>query len=395
MRRRSLLFAVLFILPFTAQAQIDIAAKQAIAVDYNTGAVLFAKNADQRMPTSSMSKTMSMYMVFQAIRDGRLKMDQTLPVSRGAWAQTIKSGESRMFLDPGANVKVSDLVRGVVIQSGNDAAIVLAEGVSGSEAAFAQSMNAQAQKWGLANTNFMDASGMPDPNHYSTARDLATINVHLIRDFPEYYPIFAEKSFMYNRIKQGNRNPLLYRDIGADGVKTGHTEAGGYGLIGSGARQGRRVVIVLNGMRSMQARADEGAKLLDWALRGFEDKMLFKAGETVDTVPVILGQAEKVALVADRDVEATLPNGQRNGLNVSETFNAPLRAPVRKGDRLGTLTVTAPNVGKTEYPLLAGENVGKLGFFSATFAKLKLKILGGPVDPTVGDKALPKTVTVH
>lgn len=395
MRFRVLAVAVLTLLPSIAHAQIDVAAKQAFAMDYNTGAVLFAKNADQRMPTSSMSKTMSMYMVFQAIKDGRLKMDQTLPVSRDAWASTIKSGESRMFLDPGANVKVADLVRGVVIQSGNDAAIVLAEGVSGSEAAFAQTMNAQVEKWGLANTHLMDASGMPDPNHYSTAHDLAIINMHLIHDFPEFYPIFAEKSFVFNKINQGNRNPLLYRNIGADGVKTGHTEAGGYGLIGSGVRNGRRVIIVLNGMASMQARADEGAKLLDWALRGFEDKTLFKAGETVDTVPVILGQAETVPLVVDQDVQATLPNGQRNGLKVTETFTGPLRAPVKKGDKLGTVDIEVPGIGKTEYPLLAGADVAKLGFFPATMAKLKLKILGGPVDVTSGDKPLPKTVTVH
>ncbi len=375
----SFLFLIALCLPFApALAQIDTTAKQAIIVDADTGAVLFEKNADQHMPTSSMSKTMTMYLVFEALKDGKLKMDGTLPVSVNAWKSTYKSGGSLMFLNAGDNVKVSDLVRGVVIQSGNDAAIVLAEALGGTEASFAEMLNVKAKQLGMNDSHFMDASGMPDPNHYSTARDLATLNIRLIHDFPEYYPIFAEKEFVYNNIKQGNRNPLLYRDIGADGVKTGHTEEGGYGLIGSGTRNGRRVVAVLNGMKNMQERADQGANLLDWGLRTFENKTLFKAGDTVETVPVILGKAESVSLAVDRTIMVTMPLSMKNGLKVTETFKTPLAAPVKKGDVLGSLTVEVPRLGKQDYKLVAGNDVDRLGFFAATIAKAKLKLLGAP-----------------
>jgi D-alanyl-D-alanine carboxypeptidase (penicillin-binding protein 5/6) len=373
------MFIAALCLPWAqAKAQIDTTAKQAIIVDADTGAVLFEKNADEHMPTSSMSKTATMYLVFEALKDGKLKMDQTLPVSVNAWKSTYKSGGSLMFLNAGDNVKVSDLVRGVVIQSGNDAAIVLAEALGGTEASFAEMLNAKAKQLGMNNTHFVDASGMPDPNHYSTARDLATLNVRLIKDFPEYYPIFAEKEFTYNNIKQGNRNPLLYRNIGADGVKTGHTEAGGYGLIGSGTRNGRRVVVVLNGMKTMQERADQGASLLDWGLRTFENKTLFKAGDTVDSVPVILGKAERVSAVTDETITVTVPLSMENGMKVTETIRGPLTAPVKKGDVVGSLKVEIPRMPAKEYRLVAGDDVGKLGFFAVTLAKARLKLLGAP-----------------
>jgi D-alanyl-D-alanine carboxypeptidase (penicillin-binding protein 5/6) len=371
-------FVVTLFAPMTAQAQIDTDAKQAIVVDYDTGTVLFEKNADQHMPTSSMSKTLTMYVVFEALKSGKLTMDTELPVSDHAWRSTYKSGGSLMFLKGGSNVKVSDLVRGVIIQSGNDAAIVLAEGLAGTESAFADQLNDTAKQLGMTNSHFVDASGLPDPQHYSTAHDLEILTAHLIHDFPQYYPIFAEKDFTYNNIKQGNRNPLLYRNIGADGVKTGHTEAGGYGMIGSGVRDGRRVIVVINGVHSMQARADEGAKLLDWGLRGFEDKTLFKAGETVDTVPVVLGRSESVPLVVDHDIRVTIPTSMRNDLKVSAIFDGPLKAPIKKGDKLGMLDIEIPRMEKIELPLLAGADVDQLGFFANAIAKAQLRFLGGP-----------------
>ena len=335
----TLLLILSLFLPIAARAQLDTPAKQAIVVDADTGAVLYAKNADEHMPTSSMSKTLTMYLVFEALKSGRLKMDSTLPVSDHAWRSTYKSGGSLMFLKVADNVKVSDLVRGVVIQSGNDAALVLAEGLAGTEASFADALNAKAKALGMNDSHFVDASGLPDPNHYSTARDLSTLTIHLIHDFPEYYPIFAEKEYTYNNIKQGNRNPLLYRDIGADGVKTGHTEDGGYGMIGSGTRAGRRVVIVITGLANMQARADESATLLDWGLRGFENISIFKAGDTVETVPVIMGMEDKVPLVVDQDIKVTIPASMRNDLKVQAIYTTPLKAPVRKGDTIGKLVV--------------------------------------------------------
>lgn len=376
-----------FILPFLflflfltgsaqALAQIDTTAKQAIIVDYDTGAVLFEKNANEHMPTSSMSKTLTMYLVFEALKNGKLTMDAELPVSDFAWRSTYKSGGSLMFVHVGDNVKVEDLVKGVVIQSGNDAAIVLAEALAGTEAAFADALNAKAKQLGMNDSHFVDASGMPDPQHYSTAHDLAIMTMHLIHDFPEYYPIFAEKEFTYNNIKQGNRNPLLYRNMGADGVKTGHTEEGGYGMIGSGVRDGRRVIIVINGVKSMQARADEAAKLLDWGLRGFESVKLFKAGETVEQAAVAMGQAPSVPLVLDQDAKATVMKSMRNDLKVDIAYKSPLIAPVKKGDKVGVLNVEVPRLGKQQIPLLAGADVPKLGLFASVMEKLKIKLLG-------------------
>ncbi len=364
-------------LPFReAWAQIDTTAKQAIIVDYDTGAVLFEKNANEHMPTSSMSKTLTMYLVFEALKTGKLTMESELPVSDFAWRSTYKSGGSLMFVHVGDNVKVEDLVKGVVIQSGNDAAIVLAEALAGTEAAFADALNAKAKQLGMNDSHFVDASGMPDPQHYSTAHDLAVMTMHLIHDFPEYYPIFAEKEFTYNNIKQGNRNPLLYRNMGADGVKTGHTEEGGYGMIGSGVRDGRRVIIVINGVKNMQARADEGAKLLDWGLRGFESVKLFKAGDTVEQVAVAMGQSPSVPLVVDHDVKATVMKSMRNDLKVDIAYKSPLVAPVKKGDKVGVLNVEVPRLGKQQIPLLAGADVPKLGLFASVMEKLKIKLLG-------------------
>lgn len=371
----------LFLAASPAFAQIDTAAKQAIIVDFDTGAVLFEKNANDHMPTSSMSKTLTIYMVFEALKNGKLTMDTMLPVSDFAWRSTYKSGGSLMFLKVGSTVRVEDLVCGVVIQSGNDAAIVLAEALAGTESAFANALNVKAKELGMNDSHFVDASGMPDPQHYSTAHDLAVMTVHLIRDFPEYYPIFAEKEFTYNNIKQGNRNPLLYRNMGADGVKTGHTEVGGYGMIGSGVRDGRRVVVVINGVSSMQARADEAAKLLDWGLRGFENVTLFKAGETVEQASVAMGQAESVPLVLDKTAKATVMLSMRNDLRVTAAYKSPLIAPVKKGDRIGTLDIDVPKLGHQQLPLFAGADVPKLGLFASVMEKLRIKLLGETVAP--------------
>jgi D-alanyl-D-alanine carboxypeptidase (penicillin-binding protein 5/6) len=309
MPRFVLLFALISVFCLFAAADaraytVDTLAKEAFIIDAGTGQVLFEKNADEKTPTSSMSKTMTIYMVFEALRDGRLKLDTELPVSEKAW----RMEGSKMFVEVGKTVRVEDLIRGVIVQSGNDATVVLAEGLAGTEDSFASAITAKAHEMGMSNTNFANASGWPDPNHYSTARDLATLAMHLIRDFPEDYKYFGETEFEWNNIKQPNRNPLLYKNIGADGLKTGHTEAAGYGLMGSGARDGRRVVMVLNGMSSMTERAEESARLLDWALRDFENITFFKAGESVEDAVVVMGEAKAVPLVLDEDLTVTIPN---------------------------------------------------------------------------------------
>ena len=380
--RRMLAALFLFVLlplasPARAQSDGRTIAKQAIMLDYDTGVVLLEKNADQRMTPSSMSKEMTMYLVFDALQSGKLTLNQTLPVSERAWRmQKASADASVMFEKLGSQVKVEDLVRGVIIQSGNDAAITLAEGLGGTEDNFALMMNKKAAELGMKSSHFMNASGWPDPNHYSTARDLATLALHQIHDFPKYYHYYSEMDFTYNNIKQGNRNPLLYKGIGGDGLKTGHTEDGGYGLMGSGKLGDRRVVFVVNGLDSMQARADEGARLLEWGLKTFENVRVFKANDTVDHVPVVLGRSQQVSLTVEKGVLVTLPLAAKDELKVTVIYDSPLVAPVTKGQKIGTLHIEAPHMAAIDEPLVAGADVEKLGFFRMALAKAKLLLAG-------------------
>ncbi|MEE3622467.1 D-alanyl-D-alanine carboxypeptidase family protein [Nitrospirillum sp. BR 11752] len=364
--------------PMAVQAAtIDTEARQAILMDADTGTVLFAKNADQHMPTSSMSKVMTMYMVFDRLKNGKLSLEDTLPVSRRAWELGgAKTEGSTMYLPLGANVKVEDLIRGVLVQSGNDATIVLAEGLGGTEEAFCRNMTKRAHDMGMKDSNFTNAAGLPDANHYSTAHDLAILAIHTIHDFPEYYHYFSELEFTYNKIKQGNRNPLLYRNMGVDGLKTGHTEAGGYGLIASAKRGDRRLVLVINGLTSMQSRADEPARLLEWGFHEFDDYALFKAGDTVDTLPVSLGTADTVPVVIPDALKITLTNEQRRAMKVSVVTQLPLAAPVVKGATVATLKVTAPDLQTVEIPLQAANDVPRLGLFGRMGAGLHRMIFG-------------------
>ncbi len=363
----SVLLAVFLVSAPLRAEQIETLAKQAIIVDYETGAMLFSKNPDEKMPTSSMSKVLTMYLVFEALQNGKLSQDDLLTVNEKAW----RTQGSKMFVALNSRVKVSDLMRGVIVQSGNDATIVLAEGLAGTEEAFAEAMNRKAQDLGMKNSHFMNASGLPDPEHYSTCRDLATLARAMINNFPDYYEIYSEKDFTYNNIKQGNRNPLLYRNLGADGLKTGHTEGAGYGLIGTGVQDGRRVIIVLNGLSSMQERADESAKLLEWGQRRFENKTLAESGKTLDEASVAMGQAQTVPLVLEKDVRVTLPKMAQQAVKIQAVYRGPLVAPVRKGQAVGKLVIEMPGMEPIERPLLAGADVAELGFFAKTFEKAR------------------------
>ena len=345
-------------------------------LDANTDTVLFAKDADTAMPPSSMSKMMTMYMVFDAIRSGKLKIDDMLPVSDHAWKQE----GSRMFLNPGQNAKVEDLIRGVIIQSGNDAAVVFAEALgAGSEISFADLMNVKAKELGMNNSHFTNATGLPDPNHFVTARDLITLAMSLMHNFPEYYHFFSELEFSYNGIKQGNRNPLLYRNMNVDGLKTGHTDAGGFGLTGSAVRDGRRLVFVLNGLKDMQARADESAHLLDWGYREFGLYPVAKAGDRIADANVWLGEMTTVPLVINQDVALTLPRTSRSGLKSTISFSQPVAAPVEKGQKLGKMVITAPGMDSKEFDLLSGVSVERLGFFARVAAKIHM-MMSRPAD---------------
>ncbi|WP_120009171.1 D-alanyl-D-alanine carboxypeptidase family protein [Teichococcus vastitatis] len=332
-------------------------AKQVLLLDATTGAVLLDKGADERMRPSSMSKLMTVYVVFDMMKQNRLRPEQTLPVSENAW----RKGGSKMFVALGSQVTVQDLLRGVVVQSGNDACIVLAEGISGTEEQFAVLMNEYAKRLGMTSSTFRNATGWPDPEHLTTCRDLATLAGRLISDFPEQYGLFGIPSFQWNGISQQNRDPLLGRVSGADGMKTGHTEAAGYGLVGTAKRGNRRLILVANGMSSMKMRGDEGARLLEWGFANFTNVSLFRAGEAIEEAPVWLGARPAVPLVAEREVVLTLPQSWRRTLQVKLRYAAPVAAPVAKGQPLGQIEIGGEGVPPMQLPLLAGAEVARLG----------------------------------
>lgn len=349
-----------------ACAQMTTTAKQAIVVDANTGTVLFEKNANERMPTSSMSKVMTLYMVFEALKNGSLHLTDKLNVSEKSW----RTGGSKMFIKVGDKVSVENLIRGVIIDSGNDAAICLAEGLGGSEAGFVNAMNVRAKEIGLSSSHFVTATGLPDPEHYSTARDLAVLAYRIMTDFPQYYHYFSEPEFTYDKIRQHNRDPLLGNVQGADGLKTGHTEVGGYGLMGSASRDGRRIIVVLNGMQSVDERKNEGTRLMEWAFRSFENKKLLTKGEEVDKAKVWLGQDAQVPLIAANDLTIVLPKMQRDGVKITVKYQSPLKAPVKKGDAVGVLTVEVPNQKPVDVKLLAGNDDARQGVFGRVKSRL-------------------------
>ncbi|MBU0723494.1 MAG: D-alanyl-D-alanine carboxypeptidase [Alphaproteobacteria bacterium] len=357
--------------PAAAQT-IETSARQVFMVDFDTGTVLLEKNADEMMPPASMSKLMTVYAVFQQLKEGNLKLTDELPVSEEAW----RKGGSKMFVELGSRIKVEDLLRGVIVQSGNDACIVLAEGLAGSEQAFADRITGLAREIGLERSVFKNATGWPDPEHLMTPRELALLAGRLIRDFPEHYHYYAEKEFTYNGIKQGNRNPLLYSMPGADGLKTGHTEASGYGLTASVKRGDRRLILVVNGLPSMNARTQETARLMDWGFREFDNYALFKAGETVEQAEVWHGEARNVPLVAAKDITATLPRSARKEMVISVAYQGPIAAPIQKGDPIAVLRITASGGNFAEIPLVAGADVPKLGLFGRMLASAQSLVFG-------------------
>jgi D-alanyl-D-alanine carboxypeptidase (penicillin-binding protein 5/6) len=340
----------------TPVGPIDTAAQWAVIVDFTTGATLLDKDADVPMPPSSMTKLMTEYLVEKNLASGKLKLDQMLPVSERAW----KTGGSRMFVQVGTTVSVEDLLRGLIVDSGNDACIVLAEGIAGSEEQFVVLMNAEAKRMGLTQTNFQNCNGLPDPDHHMSVRDIATLARQLIIDFPQYYHYDAERTFRYNNIEQLNRNELVQRGT-ADGLKTGHTDAGGYGLCASALRGEQRVILVINGVPTSRLRAEEGERLMDWAFRSFENVTLFAAGDVVDQAPVYMGVSRTVPLVGGRDLVATMPRDWRSKTRVTVSYESPLRAPVRRGAAVGTLSITGSGMGDVDLPLLAGVDVPRLG----------------------------------
>jgi len=353
-------FAALALAALPAAAQrFETRAAHAILIDYNTGTVLFEKDADERMPPASMAKLMTSAVVFDALEIGRLRPDDEFQVSERAWRDGgAKSGGSTMFAKLGSTIRIEDLVRGIVVQSGNDACIVVAEGMAGTEATFADLMNQEARKIGLEKSHFTNATGLPDPNQYVTARDLARLAAYIITEFPEYYKIYGEPEFTWNKIRQRNRNPLLDMNIGADGLKTGHTEESGYGLVGSAVRDGQRLIVVINGTRSEKERAEEARKLLEWGFRAFERVQLFKSGEVIGEANVFGGDRTTVGVVSKGALDLLLPVGSRDQIKAQIVYQGPVRAPVEEGQEIGLIRITTGEGMTKEAPVYAATDIG-------------------------------------
>jgi serine-type D-Ala-D-Ala carboxypeptidase (penicillin-binding protein 5/6) len=343
----------------TARAQtIESPAAHAILLDDTTGVVLFEKNADEQMAPASMSKLMTLFMVFERLRDGSISLEDTMRVSEAAW----RMGGSRMFVEHNSRVSVAELMKGVIIQSGNDASVVFAEGLAGTEEAFAEEMTRRGREIGLTHTTFRNATGWPNPEHLTTARDLAILAKRIIDEFPEYYEIFKETEYTYNGIRQGNRNPLLYKDVGADGLKTGHTEESGYGLVASAKRNGRRLILVINGLESVNQRSQESERLLDIGFREFNNYALFAANDVVEEAQVWLGGEPTVPLVLENDLLLTMSRKARRDMTVSVVYESPISAPIAKGARLAQLRIEGPNMEPIVHDLVAAVDVDRLGF---------------------------------
>ena len=346
----------------------DVAARAFLLMDFQSGQVLQAQKPDERVEPASLTKLMTAYVTFTALKQGRLKLDQTLPVSEKAW----RTEGSRMFIKLNTQVAVADLMKGMIVQSGNDACITLAEGIAGSEDAFVVVMNREAQRLGMDNTHFMNATGLPHAQHYSTARDLAVLAAALIRDFPEYYPLYSIKEYRYNNITQPNRNRLLWQDPFVDGMKTGHTESAGFCLITSAKRSEMRLISVVLGANSDNARTAESQKLLNYGFQFYETYRLYQKGQTVATLPVYKGSENSVKTGFTHDVFLSLPKGYYAHAKVTLTSRQPLLAPLIPGQAVGTVTVNVEGKPIVTLPLQSLENVNVAGLFGRTWDSMKL-----------------------
>lgn len=354
------------VLPVPPAPQVD--ARAWLLIDVDSGLPLAEKNQDAKVEPASLTKLMTAYLVFASIKEGRLQMDQELSVSEKAW----KAEGSRMFLDPRKPAKVESLLKGMIVQSGNDACITLAEGIAGSEDGFVAMMNAMAKKLGMTRTHYMNVTGLPHPEHTTTARDLARLTSALIREFPEYYQYYSMKEFSYNGITQPNRNRLLYTDPSVDGVKTGHTESAGYCLIASAKRDKRRLLSVVLGTNSDRARAMESQKLLNYGFQFFETVRLYPAMQAVSKLRIYKGSGSELKAGFLRDFYVTVPRGAAGKIKVQLITTQPLLAPVARGQRVGTLRLSADGGVLGDYPLVALENIAVAGVLGRGWDSLLL-----------------------
>ncbi|HVY57713.1 MAG TPA: D-alanyl-D-alanine carboxypeptidase family protein [Xanthobacteraceae bacterium] len=334
-------------------------APHAILIDADSDTVLFEKNADQLMPPSSMAKLMTAELVFNEIKQGHIRLDDEFTISENAWRRGgAPSHTSSMFAAIHSRVSVQDLLQGVIVQSGNDACIALAEGIAGNEPAFANMMTKRARELGLTKSVFTNSTGLPDPNLVVTARELAKLARHIIQDYPEFYHYYSQREFTWNKIRQQNRNPLLAMGIGADGLKTGYTTEGGYGLVGSAVQNGLRLIVVVNGLKTAKERAEEARKLLEWGFRSFEARLLFAEGQTVGEAKVYGGDRSYVPLTGSRVISLMVQRGSTERIIAKVIYQGPIPAPVTKGQPIGRLRVQRGDTVALEVPLQAAENVG-------------------------------------
>ena len=368
-----LIFNLIFY-PILNAATLDTSAKQALMIDSKTQQLILEKNADELMKPASMAKLMTIYIVFEKIKNKQLSLEDKFVVSEKAW----KKRGSRTFLEPGQNVSIEDLLRGVIIQSGNDASIVLAEGISGTEDIFAELMNVVAKEIGMKNTVFKNSTGWPDPEQHTTASDLAILSSKIISEFPDLYKIFSETTFTFNGIKQGNRNPILYNNIvfGADGLKTGHTEESGYGLAASAKRDNLRFILVLNGLNSQRQRKAEASRLLNSAFREYKLLKLFSPGEKIIDANVWFGEKNKIPLVVNKEVYLLLNSIERRSMEVNIIWDDPIRAPVNAGQEVGVLSISLSSDNKITFPVFVNSDVSKQGIIQKMKSTVNYLIWG-------------------
>lgn len=392
-------FALFALIPARAQPELDPAtqlqtnAPFALLMDFETGAVLFSKDGDRPMAPASMAKLMTVAILFEKLKHGELKLDDTFTVSERAWRLSVagKNESSKMFVSIGSQIRVEDILRGIIVQSGNDACTVVAEHFSGSEEAFSELMNAEAKKVGLTGSVFKNASGLPHPEMQVTAHDLAKLAAYIIREFPDYYRFFAEREFAWNGIKQANRNLLLGSYPGADGLKTGHTAASGYGMVASAEQDGRRLILVVNGLSSEAERAAESKRLLDLGFREFKTYALLKAGDVVGEAEVWAGEHRAVPLAVRQPVKMLMRRASRSGMKVRLSYLEPVVPPIQRGQELGKLTITAPGIPETTVPVHAGADVEAGGLFTQIKVGLKELLSSSPEPkPASEDITLPE-----
>ncbi len=346
----------------------DVAARSYFLKDFYSNQTLASKAADDRVEPASLTKLMTAYLTFKAIKQGTIKIDQVIPVSEKAW----RAEGSRMFIDLKTPVTVNELIQGMIIQSGNDACIALAEAIAGSEDVFAQMMNREAQRLGMKGTHFMNSTGLPHPQHYTTAADLATLAAAIVRDYPEYFPIYSKKEYTYNKITQPNRNGLLWKDPNVDGMKTGHTESAGYCLVATSRREGRRVMSVVLGTSSANVRESESAKLLNYGLQFFDTPKVYSRNQSLQTLKVWKGQAEDVKIGFNRDLYLSVPKGQAGNIKATLTTQQPLIAPVSAGQAVGKVKLELNGQPLGEYPVVALATVQQAGFFGRSWDSVRL-----------------------